>query len=270
MTFCLFPEDSSNRSTFQISTIFSLFLGDFFDDIGEELHITRDEFNQICEKLFNKIEKITKDTLEDANLKNTDINEILMIGGSSRMPKVQAIMESIFPGKKLNNSLHPDEAVAYGAAICAAQRNKATEHEVPKINLLEATPLAYGTDLAGGLFGVVIPKNSTIPIEKSVKRTTIYNNQTSMHFSVIFHLQAVSDETYLFYFDIAFFWKSILNFRLLENNELICLFYACFFVLKIFTLGKIFSPGLGFEPTLLCKKREPYHSAMKVGCARKF
>ena len=71
-------------------------------------------------------------------------------------------------------------------------------------------------------------------------------------------IQGVSDEMYLFYFDIAFFWKSILNFRFLENNELICPFYACFLFLKILTLGKKFSPGMGFEPAPLWAKSESH------------
>ena len=72
------------------------------------------------------------------------------------------------------------------------------------------------------------------------------------------NVQGVSGEMYLFYFDITFFWKMILNFRLLENNELICPFYACFLFLKILTLGKRFSSGLGFEPAPLWTKSESH------------
>ena len=84
--------------------------------------------------------------------------------------------------------------------------------------------------------------------------------------TIQFIVQGVSDETYLFYFDIAFFWKSILNFRLLENNKLICPFYACFFVFENLDFGqKVFARGGIRTHPFMSKKREPYHSVMKVG-----
>ena len=82
------------------------------------------------------------------------------------------------------------------------------------------------------------------------------------------NIQGVSGEMYLFYFDITFFWKMILNFRLLENNELICPFYACFFVFENLDFGQKVFARVGIrdsKPPFISKKREPYHSAMKIG-----
>lgn len=101
--------------------MFSIYLGDLFPDLDAELYVTRDELEACCKDLIDNAIQITEDTLEQTNLKPSDITEILLVGGSSRIPVLTKRLSELFPGKKLNNSVNVDEAVAHGAAVRAAQ-----------------------------------------------------------------------------------------------------------------------------------------------------
>uniref|UniRef100_A0A915CVN6 Uncharacterized protein n=1 Tax=Ditylenchus dipsaci TaxID=166011 RepID=A0A915CVN6_9BILA len=142
----------------------SIYLGDLFADVEDDLVMNCQTFAEICAPLFQKTIDITKKTIEDAGLKPDDIDEILLVGGSSRIPKLQQMLTSLFQNKKLNTSINLDEAVAYGAALRAAQLSKNEGSSGPNIVLVEATPLSLGIAISGDRFTAVIPQNSIIEV----------------------------------------------------------------------------------------------------------
>ncbi|KAI1693452.1 hsp70 protein domain-containing protein [Ditylenchus destructor] len=165
----------------------SVYLGDLFavvSSIDAEIIVTQDVFQQVCHSLLSKLMTITSETLKSANLKPSDITEILLVGGCSRIPAISERLCKIFPGKKLNRAINVDEVVAYGAAVRAAQLCENVKNEVPKISLIEATPLSLGTDIGGGRFFPMILKNSQVPTKVEKSFCTGLNDQSSMRFQI--------------------------------------------------------------------------------------
>ena len=142
----------------------SLYEGnDFFTSI------TKARFESICMNLFNKcLEPVTK-VLQDAGVSKSHVDEIVLVGGSTRIPKVQELLSSFFNGKELNKGINPDEAVAYGAAVQAAILSHSTsgDEDADKILLLDVAPLSLGIETAGGVMTKLIDRNTTIPTKKS-------------------------------------------------------------------------------------------------------
>uniref|UniRef100_A0AC35G5Q9 Heat shock protein 70 n=1 Tax=Panagrolaimus sp. PS1159 TaxID=55785 RepID=A0AC35G5Q9_9BILA len=165
-----------------------LYLGDILPCIptGKEeyISISRDIFNKLCHEIFEKVISITKNCLNDAKMKSSDIHKVLLIGGSSRIPKLEEELGNIFGKDKLDMSIHPDEAVAYGAAIRAAQLCAKTASATPKIELIEATPLSLGVALINERFTVVIPRNESYPCCKTKTFCTTKNNQECIKFAI--------------------------------------------------------------------------------------
>lgn len=106
-----------------------------------------------------------------------------MVGGSTRIPKIQALVSEFFGGRQLNKSINPDEAVAYGAAVQAAILTGQTS-EKTQVLLLDVAPLSLGVAMQGDVFGIVVPRNTTIPCMKSRTFTTVEDNQTTVTFPV--------------------------------------------------------------------------------------
>uniref|UniRef100_A0A914QD30 Heat shock protein 70 n=1 Tax=Panagrolaimus davidi TaxID=227884 RepID=A0A914QD30_9BILA len=168
-----------------------LYLGNVLPDIDEDddedttcIKITREEFDEICDELFKRIISITQNCLLEAKMKPSDMHKVLLIGGSSRIPKLQELLADIFTKNKLDCSLHPDEAVAIGAAVRAAQICGTTTFNAPPMTLIEATPLSLGTDTLHGIFSILIPRNTCIPCRKTSTFYTSENDQKVVTFEI--------------------------------------------------------------------------------------
>jgi len=139
-------------------------------DIDEVL--TRARFEELCSDLFKKTLGPVQTALDDSQLKKGDINEIVLVGGSTRIPKVRQLVKDFFNGKEPNLGINPDEAVAYGAAvqggILCGEESKETEGLV----IIDATPLSLGIETVGGVMSNIIPRGSFIPTKKSQVFTT--------------------------------------------------------------------------------------------------
>ena len=147
--------------------------------------ITRAKFNNICMDLFKKTISIVKKVLKDAKSKVADVDEVVLVGGSTRIPKIQELLMKLFKNKSLNRSLNPDEAVACGAAIQAAILTPNNHPSINDLLLLDINPLSLGLDVKGGITKVVIERNSVIPISNTFLCTTSKNFQTSVVFPIV-------------------------------------------------------------------------------------
>jgi molecular chaperone DnaK len=146
-----------------------------------QLTITRAKFEQLINSLVEKCRQPVIDALKDANLKADAINEVVLVGGSTRVPMVQRLVKELFNGKEPNKSVNPDEVVAIGAAI---QGGIATG-EVKDILVLDATPLSLGVETLGGVMTPLIPRNTTIPSSKKEVFSTASDNQTAVTINVL-------------------------------------------------------------------------------------
>jgi L1 cell adhesion molecule like protein len=136
---------------------------------GEDFNtqISRAKFEELCMDLFRKCMPPVENVLKDANFAKGQIHEVVLVGGSTRIPKVQSMLSDFFNGKVLNRSINPDEAVAYGAAVQAAILTGQQGEKIDDIVLMDITPLSLGIETAGGVMTVLIGRNSTIPTKKS-------------------------------------------------------------------------------------------------------
>ncbi|KAG8930235.1 Heat shock protein sks2 [Tulasnella sp. 419] len=157
----------------------SLFNGEDFS-----ASITRARFEEINAALFKStIEPVDK-VLKDAKMKADKVDDIVLVGGSTRIPKIQSLVSEFFGGRALNKSINPDEAVAYGAAVQAAILTGQTSEKTENLVLLDVTPLSLGVAMQGDVFGIVVPRNTPIPTNKSRTFTTVEDNQTTVTFPV--------------------------------------------------------------------------------------
>ena len=144
------------------------------------LSITRAKFEELVDNLVGRCKKPCETALEDAKLKSSDIDDVVLVGGSTRIPKVQGLVKNIF-GKESNKSVNPDEVVAVGAAIQGA----VLSGEVNDVLLLDVTPLSLGIETLGNVFTKLIEKNTTIPTNKKQVFSTADDNQTSVDVHVL-------------------------------------------------------------------------------------
>ncbi|KAL2329577.1 hypothetical protein Fmac_017158 [Flemingia macrophylla] len=167
--------------------------------------ITRARFEELNMDLFRKCMETVDSCLVDSKMDKSDIHDIVLVGGSSRIPKVQQLLQDFFKGKDLCKSINPDEAVAYGAAVQAALLSKGNKY-VPNLVLLDVTPLSLGISVKGDLMSVMIPRNTTIPIKKEKVYYTRNDNPTSVLIEVYEGERArASDNNLLGFFNLSGF-----------------------------------------------------------------
>jgi heat shock 70kDa protein 1/2/6/8 len=157
----------------------SLFQGEDFS-----ANITRARFEEINGTLFKSTIDPVERVLKDAKMSREKVDDIVLVGGSTRIPKVQSLVSEYFGGRQLNKSINPDEAVAYGAAVQAAVLTGQTSDKTADLLLLDVAPLSLGVAMQGDIFGVVVPRNTPIPTNKSRTFTTVEDNQTTVTFPV--------------------------------------------------------------------------------------
>lgn len=148
--------------------------------------INRAKFESLCMDLFKKTLEPVKQVLKDAQVPKEDIDDVVLVGGSTRIPKVQAILSDFFDGKELSRSINPDEAVACGAAAQAfiLSGNVEESNHLAEVLLSDVTPLSLGIETVGGRMSVIIERNSPVPAQKTNPYSTVQDNQEEMRVKV--------------------------------------------------------------------------------------
>ncbi|CAI0399614.1 unnamed protein product [Linum tenue] len=157
-----------------------------FDGVDFSEPLTRARFEEMNMDLFKKTLRPVKKAMEDARLKKSEIDEIVLVGGSTRIPKVRELLKEMFDGKEPNQGVNPDEAVAYGAAVQGGNLggDQANTRAIADILLIDLTPLSLGIETVGGVMTKLIPRNTAIPAKKSQVFSTYQDQQTTVSIKV--------------------------------------------------------------------------------------